>query len=186
MVYLIVHVEKNTSGPFCSQLPSPHTLTAVCSPGNRASEGRDGEVGEGAVLEGHADGVWRPVLSVLVQPVRRAQLQEEPSRARPRPTGADHRGGRHRDTTELVLPAVRRTFSLSLAALLYKQIYGLYQGFLNRDKPPGILIYIFLSQRLYTCPLSLPVLMLFAGCTGFLNTFTKLSRSFINVLPLHT
>ncbi|XP_023274388.1 palmitoyltransferase ZDHHC3-like isoform X3 [Seriola lalandi dorsalis] len=57
---------------------------------NRASEGRDGEVGEGAMLGGGADGVWRPVLSVLVQPLHRAELQEQPPRARHHSTGGDH------------------------------------------------------------------------------------------------
>lgn len=61
-------------------------------------------MGEGAVLGGHADGVRRPVLPVLVQPLRRAELQEEPPGARHRPTGGDHRGGRHRDTTRIALP----------------------------------------------------------------------------------
>ncbi|XP_034729750.1 palmitoyltransferase ZDHHC3-A-like isoform X3 [Etheostoma cragini] len=56
---------------------------------NRASEGRDRKVGEVAVLEGHADGVWRPVLFILVQPLCRAELQEC-FRACPCPTGGDH------------------------------------------------------------------------------------------------
>ncbi|XP_073342027.1 palmitoyltransferase ZDHHC3-A isoform X2 [Pagrus major] len=65
---------------------------------NRASEGGDREVGKGAVSGGHAGGVWRPVISVLVQPLLRAELQEEPARAHQHPTGGDHRGGCHRDT----------------------------------------------------------------------------------------
>ncbi|XP_018536259.1 palmitoyltransferase ZDHHC3-A isoform X3 [Lates calcarifer] len=57
---------------------------------NRASEGRDWEVVEGAVLGGCTDGIWRPILSVLVQPLYRAGLQEEPSRARHHSTGGDN------------------------------------------------------------------------------------------------
>ncbi|XP_049903686.1 palmitoyltransferase ZDHHC3-A isoform X2 [Epinephelus moara] len=75
---------------------------------DRASEGRDGKVGEDVVLGVHADGVRQPVLSILVQPLRRAELQEEPSRAHPGPTGGDNRRGRHRNTTQLALPAVRK------------------------------------------------------------------------------
>nr|XP_040021882.1 palmitoyltransferase ZDHHC3-A-like isoform X6 [Gasterosteus aculeatus aculeatus] len=78
---------------------------------NRAAEGGDGAVGEPAVLGGHAGGVWRPPVSGVVQPLRTAELQEEPVGARPRPSGDDHRGGRHRDTTQLVPPAHRKTGS---------------------------------------------------------------------------
>lgn len=91
--------------------PSPSALTVVSSPGNRAAEGGDGAVGEPAVLGGHAGGVWRPPVSGVVQPLRTAELQEEPAGARPRPSGDDHRGGRHRDTTQLVPPAHRKTGS---------------------------------------------------------------------------
>lgn len=70
-------------------------------------------MGEGAVLGGHADGVRRPVLSVLVQPLRGAELQEELSGALHRPAGGDHRGGRHRDTTRLALPAAWQRSSTS-------------------------------------------------------------------------
>ncbi|XP_031144150.1 palmitoyltransferase ZDHHC3-A-like isoform X2 [Sander lucioperca] len=87
---------------------------------NRASEGRDRKVGEVAELGGHADGVRRPVLFILVQPLCRAELQE-PFGACPRPTGGDHRRGRHRDTTQLALPAFRKALFLSLVVLLYKQ-----------------------------------------------------------------
>ncbi|XP_019946542.2 palmitoyltransferase ZDHHC3-A isoform X4 [Paralichthys olivaceus] len=59
---------------------------------NRASEGRNREVGESALLGGHADGLWRPVLPVLVQPVHRAELQEESSRAQHHPTRGNNRG----------------------------------------------------------------------------------------------
>ncbi|XP_070822128.1 palmitoyltransferase ZDHHC3-A isoform X3 [Chaetodon trifascialis] len=77
---------------------------------NRASEGGDGEVGEGAVLGGHAGGFRWPVLSVLVQPLCRAELQEERPGACYHSTGGDHRGGRHRDTTRVALPAAWKTF----------------------------------------------------------------------------
>lgn len=60
------------------------------------------------MLGGHADGVRQPVLSVLVQPLFRAELQEEPHRARRYPAGGNHRGGRHRDPAGLVL--IRKTF----------------------------------------------------------------------------
>ncbi|XP_030013571.1 palmitoyltransferase ZDHHC3-A isoform X3 [Sphaeramia orbicularis] len=73
---------------------------------NRASEGGDGEVGEGAVLGGHGGGVRGPILPVLVQPLLRAELPEDPPGPRHRPTGGNHRGGRHRDPAELV-PAPR-------------------------------------------------------------------------------
>lgn len=102
-----MHVDKDIQS-ISAQLYSPQTLTAVSSPGDRASEGRDGKVGEDVVLGVHADGVRQPVLSILVQPLRRAELQEEPSRARPGPTGGDNRRGRHRNTTQLALPAVRK------------------------------------------------------------------------------
>lgn len=75
---------------FSTQLLSPQTLTVVSSAGNRASEGGDGEVGEGAVLGGHADGVRGPVLSFLVQSIFGAELQEEPPRAHHRSTGGDY------------------------------------------------------------------------------------------------
>ncbi|XP_035495100.1 palmitoyltransferase ZDHHC3-A isoform X3 [Scophthalmus maximus] len=71
---------------------------------HRAPEGRDGAVGEGAVPGGDADVVRRSVLPVLVQPLRGAELQEGPPGARRRPTGGDHRGGRHRDTARLAPP----------------------------------------------------------------------------------
>lgn len=58
-------------------------------------------MGEGAVQGGHAGGVRRPVLPVLVQPLHWAELQEEPPGPRQRPTGGDHPGGRYRDTTDL-------------------------------------------------------------------------------------
>lgn len=77
-------------------------------------------MGEVAELGGHADGVRRPVLFILVQPLCRAELQE-PFGACPRPTGGDHRRGRHRDTTQLALPAFRKALFLSLVVLLYKQ-----------------------------------------------------------------
>ncbi|XP_054869646.1 palmitoyltransferase ZDHHC3-A isoform X3 [Amphiprion ocellaris] len=82
---------------------------------NRAPEGRDGEMGEGAVLGGYAGGVWRPVLPVVVQPVYWPELQEEPSGPRLRPTGGDHRGGCHRDTTQLEPPTEEDCFSLAAA-----------------------------------------------------------------------
>ena len=99
------------SAPFTSQPP------CVFFPGHRASEGWDREVGEGAVLGGHAGGIWRPVLSVLVQPLCRAELQEEHCRACHCSAGGDHWGGRHRDTTQLAPPAVRGTFRLTVEIL---------------------------------------------------------------------
>lgn len=62
----------------------------MSSAGNRASEEGDREVGEGAMLGGHADGVRGPILSFLVQSIFGAELQEEPPRARHRSTGGDH------------------------------------------------------------------------------------------------
>lgn len=87
-----------------AQLLLPQILIVPSSAGHRAFEGRDGEMGEGAMLGSHADGVRWPVLPVLVQPLLRAELQEELSGSHRHPTGRDHRGGRHRDTTQLVLP----------------------------------------------------------------------------------
>ena len=81
------------------QLLSPQTLIVQSSAGDRASEGRDGEMGEGAMLGSHADGVRWPVLPVLVQPLYRAELQEELFGPHRHPAGGDHRGGRHRDST---------------------------------------------------------------------------------------
>lgn len=86
---------------FFTWVLSPQTFHVLSSAGNRASEGGDGEVGEGFVQGGHADGVWGPVLPLLVQPLLRAELQEPP-RAHHGPTGGDHRGGRHRDTSGIV------------------------------------------------------------------------------------
>ncbi|XP_035019101.1 palmitoyltransferase ZDHHC3-A isoform X2 [Hippoglossus stenolepis] len=83
---------------------------------NRASEGRDREVGEGAVLGGHANGLWRPVLPVLVQPLHRAELQEESSRAQHHHTRGNNRGGHHRDIAQLALENI---FFLSLTELLH-------------------------------------------------------------------
>lgn len=85
--------------PFTSE---PHCFL---SPGDRAAEGGDGEVGESSVLGGHADCIRRPLLTVLVQPFFRLELQEEPWAPRRHPPGRDHRGGCHRDTTQLAPPA---------------------------------------------------------------------------------
>lgn len=96
----------------CSVFPPPppfaplrHLRTCFSSPGNRAAEGGDGEVGESAVLGGHADGVRRPLLTVLVQPFLRAELQEDPSGPHQCPPGRHHRGGCHRDPVQLAPPA---------------------------------------------------------------------------------
>lgn len=62
----------------CLSAPSPQNLTVFLSPGDRAAEGGDGEVGESSVLGGHADCIRRPLLTVLVQPFFRLELQEEP------------------------------------------------------------------------------------------------------------
>lgn len=86
---------------FLTWILSPQTFHVLSLAGNRASEGGDGEVGKGFVQGGHADGVWGPVLSLLVQPLLRAELQE-PSRAHHGSTGGDHRRGRHRDTSGIV------------------------------------------------------------------------------------
>lgn len=59
----------------CSFTSEPHCFL---SPGDRAAEGGDGEVGESSVLGGHADCIRRPLLTVLVQPFFRLELQEEP------------------------------------------------------------------------------------------------------------
>lgn len=95
--------------PLLPQFLSPQTNTVVSSAGNRASEGGDRKVGKGAMPGGHADGVWRPIISVLVQPLLRAELQEEPARAHQHPTGGDHRRGCYRNTTGVMLSAVRKT-----------------------------------------------------------------------------
>lgn len=139
-----------------TQLLSSQSLI-VCSPGNRASEGRDWEVVEGAVLGGCTDGIWRPILSVLVQPLYRAGLQEEPSRARHHSTGGDNWGGCHRDTTQLALPAVRKMFFHCLTELLHKHIKISFE-FVDERHLQGFLcgnyldfelyLYIFLFQRL--------------------------------------
>lgn len=98
---------------FFTWVLSPQTFRVLSPAGNRASEGGDGEVGEGFVQGGHAGGVWRPVLSLLVQPLLRAELQEPP-RSHHGSTGGDHRGGRHRDTSGIVL-------ALSQGRLLFWQ-----------------------------------------------------------------
>lgn len=105
-----VHAEERSTFVW---LLSPHSsvVSPPLPPGHRASEGRDGEVGEGAVSGGGADGVRRPLLFVLVQPVQRAELQEEPRGARHRPSGGDHRGGRHRDPTHLASGRARRLWT---------------------------------------------------------------------------
>lgn len=69
--------------------------------GDRASEGRDGEVGQDLLLRGHADGVRGALLTLLVQPLLRAELQEVP-RGHHGSAGRDHRGERHRDPAGVV------------------------------------------------------------------------------------
>lgn len=58
-------------------------------------------MGEDAMLGGLAVGVRRPFLSDLVQPSVRSELSTSPSTPHHHPTGGDHRGGRHRDPTQL-------------------------------------------------------------------------------------
>lgn len=71
----------------------------LSSSGDRAAEGRNRKVGEDAMLGGLAVSVRRPFLSDLVQPSVRSELPTSSSTPHHRPTGGDHRGGRHRDPT---------------------------------------------------------------------------------------
>lgn len=122
-------------------LCSLHLRTCFSSPGNRAAEGGDGEVGESAVLGGHADGIRRLLLPVLVQPFYRVELQEEPSGPRQCPPGRDHRGGCHRDPVRLAPPAVE-SINCSLAGL-YKHKDSFEFFFLNVEKLPRLWICFF-------------------------------------------
>lgn len=70
-------------------------MLVVSSPGNRASEGGDRQVGEDALLGGHAPGIRGPVLSLLVQSLHRSDVQTDPRGAVASPVGRDHRGGRY-------------------------------------------------------------------------------------------
>lgn len=95
--WLMVHVDWHPG------LLLPQTLIVVSSPGYRASERGDREMGEGAVLGGLAGGFRGLIFAVLVQSLLKPELQEEPNRARHRPTGRDHWGGRHNDPTGVAL-----------------------------------------------------------------------------------
>ncbi|XP_077382397.1 palmitoyltransferase ZDHHC3-A isoform X3 [Festucalex cinctus] len=75
---------------------------------HRTLKGGDGQVGEGAVLGGHEDGVRWAVVPQLVQSLLRDELQEETPGARQPPAGGHHRGGCHRDPAQLGLSANRR------------------------------------------------------------------------------
>lgn len=115
---------------FFSFFLSPQILCALSFAGNRASEGRDGEMGQDFLLRGLADGFRGPVLTLLVQPLHGTELQEVP-RGRRGSAGRDHRGERHRDPTGVARcrpsgttsPLRARTaallwrFTLSVAAL---------------------------------------------------------------------
>lgn len=65
------------------------------------------------MLGGHADGVRGPILSFLVQSLRRAELQEDALRACHCSAGGDHQGGRHRDTNRLDMSALREDIFFS-------------------------------------------------------------------------
>jgi len=93
VVVFLVHVHRHPD----AHAP-PQSLTVISPPGDRAAEGRDGPLGQGAAPGGRAGGVRRAAVAVVVQPVRRAQLQEGAAAgARGRPPGAHRGGGRHRD-----------------------------------------------------------------------------------------
>lgn len=104
-------------------LLSPQTLAVVSPAGNRATEGGDRKVGEGALLGGHADGIWGPVLFFLVQSLHRAELQQEfPRREYYHSTRRDHRGGRHRNSTRVVLPALREDIFFSFCTSKFRTL----------------------------------------------------------------
>ncbi|XP_036930402.1 palmitoyltransferase ZDHHC3-A isoform X1 [Acanthopagrus latus] len=113
---------------------------------NRASEGGDRKVGKGAVPRGHADGVRRPVISVLVQPLLRAELQEEPARAHQHPTGGDHRRGCHRDSPGVMLPAARKTSQQESKDLRHLWTEAFILAFLIMKIRIGIRICIYCSR----------------------------------------
>lgn len=77
------------------RLFSPWNMVVVSSPGNRASEGGDRQVGEDTLLGGHARGFRGPVLSLLVQSLHRSDVQTHPRGAGESPAGRHHRGGRY-------------------------------------------------------------------------------------------
>lgn len=120
---------------FLTRLLSPQTLTVVSPAGNRTSEGGDRKVGEGALLGGHADGIWGPILFFLVQSLHRTELQQEfPPREYYHSTRGDHRRGRHRNSTRIVIPALREDIFLSfckskLRTFGHLWIWGVFRDF---------------------------------------------------------
>lgn len=130
---------------FLTQLLSPQTLAVVSPAGNRASQGGDRKVGEGALLGGHADCIRGPVLFFLVQSLHRAELQQElPPREYYHSTRGDHRGGRHRNSTRIVLPALREDifFSFCTSKLRTLEYLWSFQGFLNSVSPHWMSSYL--------------------------------------------
>lgn len=87
-----------------SSLFSPWIMVVVSSPGNRASEGGDRQVGEDAMLGGNAVGIRGAILPLLVQSLHRCDMQTDPHGARRSPIGRDHRGGRYWDSPWVILP----------------------------------------------------------------------------------